>query len=403
MVQVYCFGDVLACRVASSPPSWAVQSPWDWRSRLWWLLWARCPGVGAQRLQALMRGFGSLELAWQAPSTLLSEVCGWSERVVAAVDIHRRKWGPDPIPEVARLWKGGRRVLLPGDRHWPEALRRAHPPPIALHWAGRGSLWSQLNERRAVAVVGTRRPSRHGLQVSRQIGAVLARGGWPVVSGLAAGIDGAAHEGCLEEAGSPIGVLGTPLERVYPRHHASLQAAVGQRGLLVTELPPGSAVSKGSFAQRNRLQVALASALILVECPVGSGALHSAELAWSEGLPLWVVPADTGRDSAEGSNALLARGATPLLRPEDLITFLGNGPIRRATPVPESALPALGERFPKASTDRLLDALGLGASLEELCLALKAPSHALLPCLLELEAAGVVRAEAGLQWHRCRP
>jgi len=372
--------------------------PWDQRTRLWWLLWARCPGVGSQRLLALCQAFGDLEVAWNAPTRRLAEGCGWPARLLDAVDAHRRHWGSDPLPAAIHRWRGGRGVVLPGDRHWPPALRTAKPPPTVLHWAGRGSLWSSLKDRQGVAVVGTRRPSRYGLQVARQIGAVLAQGGWPVVSGLAAGIDGAAHEGCLAEAGAPVGVLGTPLDRVYPRHHAFLQATVAQRGLLLSELPPGAVVTKGTFSQRNRLQVALARALILVECPVGSGALHSAEQAWNEGLPLWVVPADTGRVSAEGSNGLLARGATPLLRPDDLLTFLGAGPIRRPNPSLPSGAPR-DEDPSMGATDHLLAALGCGASIEDLCQALNASSQEILPRLLDLEAAGVLRAEPGLHWR----
>ena len=356
--------------------------------------------MGPQRLTTLIQGFGTLELAWQASSPMLAQVCHWSDRLLVAVEAHRREWGPDPLPRAVHQWNRGRGVLLPGDRHWPRSMSRAQPPPAALHWSGRGSLWPHLRERRAVAVVGTRRPSRHGLTVSCQIGAVLARGGWPVVSGLAAGIDGAVHEGCLGEKGRPVAVLGTPLERVYPRHHAHLHALVGEHGLLLSELPPGAAVSKGSFAQRNRLQVALACAVILVECPLGSGALHSAELAWAEGLPLWVVPADTGRPSAEGSNGLLARGAASLTRPEDLLTFLGQGPIR---PLP-SPLGGAGAAdlatHATPETNQLLAALGHGASMEDLCAAMNAPSRELLPRLLDLETRGVVLAEPGLFWRR---
>ncbi len=376
-------------------------APWDWRARLWWLLWARCPGVGHQRLAALIQGFGNLERAWHAPTPRLAQVCHWSDRLLVAVEAHRQQWGPDPLPRAARLWNGGRGVLLPGDGQWPPALGHAQPPPVAIHWTGRGSLWTLLRTRQAVAVVGTRRPSRHGLQVSRHLGAVLARGGWPVVSGLAAGIDGAAHEGCLAHAGTPVGVLGTPLERVYPRHHASLQAAVGQRGLLLSELPPGAVVSKGTFAQRNRLQVSLACALVLVECPLGSGALHSAELAWKEGLPLWVVPADTGRPSAEGSNGLLARGAAPLIRPEDLLSFLGEGPIRPRGPAEEGAFSRTGDLRAGAAADPVLAALGSGASMEHLCAAMNAPPQEILPRLLDLEAGGMLVAEPGLYWRRC--
>ena len=386
-----------------STPGWgpfipgATAAPWNHQARLWWLLWCHCPGVGPQRLAELVATFETLEAAWQAPPSSLGPLCQWSDRLLQGIEAYRRSWEANPLPQAAKRWHGGRGVLVPGDRRWPAKMNQAQPPPAALYWSGRGSLWQHLSERRAVAVVGTRRPSRHGLNVSRHIGAVLAQAGWPVVSGLAAGIDGAVHEGCLQAGGVPIGVLGTPLGRIYPRHHAALQASVGQQGLLVSELSPEAPVSKGSFALRNRLQVALACALILVECPVGSGALHSAELAWGESLPLWVVPADTDRVSAEGSNSFLARGATPLTRPEDLLRLLGPGPLKPPGAGPDSL------RHPSASpsrpTQQLLKALGRGASLEELCQALHTTSQDLLPHLLELEACGTLMAEPGLYWR----
>jgi DNA processing protein len=386
-----------------STPGWgpfipgATAAPWNHQARLWWLLWCHCPGVGPQRLAELVATFETLEAAWQAPPSSLGPLCQWSDRLLQGIEAYRRSWEANPLPQAAKRWHGGRGVLVPGDRRWPAKMNQAQPPPAALYWSGRGSLWQHLSERRAVAVVGTRRPSRHGLNVSRHIGAVLAQAGWPVVSGLAAGIDGAVHEGCLQAGGVPIGVLGTPLGRIYPRHHAALQASVGQQGLLVSELSPEAPVSKGSFALRNRLQVALACALILVECPVGSGALHSAELAWGESLPLWVVPADTDRVSAEGSNSFLARGATPLTRPEDLLRLLGPGPLKPPGAGPDAL------RHPSASpsrpTQQLLKALGRGASLEELCQALHTTSQDLLPHLLELEACGTLMAEPGLYWR----
>lgn len=354
--------------------------------------------MGTRRIAALIEGFGNLEAAWQASPANLVQVCHWPDPLVAAIEAYRLQWGPDPLTGADRLWRGGRGVLLPGDRRWPPTIHQTHPLPAALYWSGRGSLWKHLAERKAVAVVGTRRPSRHGLAVARQIGAELARGGWPVVSGLAAGIDGAVHEGCLAQHGVPVGVLGTPLERAYPRHHACLQASVGRQGLLLTELSPGAAVNRGSFALRNRLQVALACALILVECPQGSGALHSAELAWQKGLPLWVVPADTDRASAAGSNGLLARGAAPLTRPEELLRFLGPGPLRPLAPSEETPPFPLGDcRPPKVQ--RLFQALGHGASMEELCAALGSSPQELLPLLVELEASGTLTAEPGLFWR----
>jgi DNA processing protein len=235
--------------------------------------------------------------------------------------------------------------------------------------------------------------------MAQAIGAALAEAGWPVLSGLAEGIDGAAHQGCLAAGGAPVGVLGTPLGRAYPLHHALLQSQVARQGLLVSELAEGAAVRPGSFAARNRLLVAMAAAVVVVECPVVSGALHSAELAWQLELPLWVVPADAGRASAMGSNRLLARGATPLLLPADLIDQLGPGPLARRGP--GAAPPGEPADAEVMAAEGLLAAVGGGASLEQLSLALDRPMAELMPRLLELELAGLLRAEAGLCWRPC--
>jgi DNA processing protein len=235
--------------------------------------------------------------------------------------------------------------------------------------------------------------------MAEALGRALAEAGWPVVSGLAEGIDAGVHLGCLERGGQPIGVLGTPLDRVYPRHHGHLQSAVARGGLLVSEHPRGSLVRRGHFAARNRLQVALAQAVVVVECPQASGALHSASLAWEQGLPLWVVPADAGKLSALGSNRLLAQGASPLLAVQDLIDQLGPGPLRQTRaqrPIgPSSAsTPVL-----TADDQALLAALGHGASLEQLSRTLGLTGAQLSTRLLQLELAGRVRAEAGLRWR----
>jgi len=194
-----------------------------------------------------------------------------------------------------------------------------------------------------------------------------------------------------------VGVLGTPLTRVYPRHHTQLQAAVGQQGLLVSELPEGTPGRAGHFALRNRLQVGLAQALVLVECPASSGALHSAQLAWELGMPIWVVPADAGRISAAGSNRWLGQGATPLIDPADLINSLGAGPLRqaRSNQASASSAPLLQREA------ALLAALGAGASLDQLCDRLRLAPAVISERLLRLELAGVLRSEPGLWWRPC--
>lgn len=375
--------------------------------RLWRLVWAGCPGVGWQRLRRLEGMFGSLELAWQATATDLEHALGGSTRLNQRerqqLEAYRQTHGAEPIGQPPSA--GQRRqwappgCLIASDEAYPPALLELERPPLRLFWQGRGALWARLAARQAVAVVGTRRPSLHGLSMAQAIGAALAEAGWPVVSGLAEGIDGAAHQGCLAAGGAPVGVLGTPLGRAYPLHHALLQSQVARQGLLVSELAEGAAVRPGSFAARNRLLVAMAAAVVVVECPVVSGALHSAELAWQLELPLWVVPADAGRASAMGSNRLLARGATPLLLPADLIDQLGPGPLARRGP---GSAP-LGEPADAEAmaAEGLLAAVGGGASLEQLSLALDRPMAELMPRLLELELAGRLRAEAGLCWRPC--
>lgn len=369
------------------------------QQRLWRMLWSDCPGVGVVRLQQLERLPGGLASAWAASPDALARLTGWPASLLAGLEAYRQRWGDDPLPRLSRLRRGGRGLLLPGDRRWPAALQTLTRPPLWLHWQGRGSLWPLLARRQAVAVVGTRRPSEHGLLMAHRIGAHLAAHGWPVVSGLAEGIDAAVHQGCLSRSGAPVAVLGTPLQRVYPRHHGPLQAEVGRRGLLLSEWPEGAPVRPGHFASRNRLLVALAAAVVVVECPPQSGALHSAELAWQQGLPLWAVPGDAARQAALGSNRLLARGATPLLEAGDLIDQLGPGPLAGCRSRPAASPSATLD--PSGPAARVLAALGEGAGLEDLGRALALPPPQLSSALLQLELAGLVRPEPGLRWRPC--
>ena len=375
------------------------------QKRLWWLVWSRCPGIGWGRLERLESMFGSLEQAWQAKEHDLLHALGGHTRLkpqeAAAIGRYRAEMGAMPTRQlVCRDQRQHRTMplcLLPDDPAYPPALLDLERPPIQLFWRGRGSLWAPLCRSQAVAVVGTRRPSRHGSTMARAIGRALAEAGWPVVSGLAEGIDAETHQGCLEVGGRPIGVLGTPLNRVYPRHHQQLQGAVGEQGLLISELAEGTPGRAGHFALRNRLQVGLAQALVLVECPEASGALHSATIAWELGLPIWVVPGDASRLSSAGSNRWLGQGATPLLKPTDLVTSLGAGPLI----APAAAEPTVQQGALQSREAALLGALGAGASLDQLCDRLRQSPAVLSERLLQLELAGLLRSEPGLWWRPC--
>ena len=147
---------------------------------------------------------------WSWPRLRLQGALRWPDSLMARVESYRLSKGASPsllVPDKA---------LFPLDQDWPIAFDSLERPPLAVHWSGRKQCWPVLSAQKAVAVVGTRRPSDHGCRMAHALGQCLARAGWPVVSGLAEGIDAASHHGCLAADGLPVGVLGTPLDRVYP-------------------------------------------------------------------------------------------------------------------------------------------------------------------------------------------
>jgi len=371
-------------------------------SRLWRSIWSRCPGVGWRRLEQLEGLFGGLNQAWQATDQELEHALRGTQinaRDLQRIETYRQQLGPSPLSDPPttherRRW-GGQRCLMPGDPAFPRALEDLDHPPLALHWAGQGSLWAPLRQRRAVAVLGTRRPSRHGLAMAEAIGRALAQAGWPVVAGLSEGIQAAAHHSCLQVGGTPVAVLGTPINQSSPRGLGGLQQGISTQGLSLSEWPEGTASRAAQFSLRQRLVVGLVQALVLVECPLQSAALHTAELGWAQGIPLWVVPADAGRSSAAGSNRLLAKGGTALLDPADLVNQLGSGPRRKPNrPSIPRAHAALLRR-----EAALMGALGQGATLEQLCHSLRLSPVGISQRLMQLVLAGLVRSAPGLWWH----
>jgi len=320
---------------------------------------------------------------WGWPIERLGPVLGWPSHCLHALDRYRQEQGAEPQLEVPAC------ALLPGDPAWPCSLDAVDSPPSGLYVHGKRSLLQHLSAREAIAVVGTRSASDHGLAMAGLLGRAFAEAGWPVVSGLAEGIDAAAHRGCLARNGAPIAVLGTPLDRAYPAHHRSLQWQVGEQGLLLSTTRSGCRVHPGHFAARNRWLVAFAKALVVVECPQRSGALISARWASQMQCPVWVVPGDARRWSCRGSNALLRDQASALIQPEDLLHGLGDGPLKS-----EDA---------RGKHRQLMEAIGAGASLDQLSLRLSSSPDELVPQLLALERQGKLLCESGLHWRKRRP
>ena len=337
---------------------------------------------------------GGLQELWRWSLPRLQRAFEWPESVLCSFERYRRSLGLQPPIEVPS------HVLLPGDPGWPAAFDNLQRPPLSIQWLGNSDLLSLLSSQQAIAVVGTRRPSSHGLRMAACLGRALARAGWPVVSGLAEGIDAAAHRACLESGGQTVAVLGTPLHRVYPPEHRQLQQAVADAGLLITEVRDIERVSRSCFARRNRLLAAVTKAVVVVECPQNSGALRTAAMARSMDIPLWVVPGDALRVSAQGSNALLGSGAEPLINPQDLIQQLGPGPCLPGSHADQGLAEDDGNTMPCTPVQiRLLKLLNDDFSFDEMVQSLQSNPESIASELLQLELAGRVKAQPGLRWR----
>ena len=262
------------------------------------------------------------------------------------------------------------------DERYPECLRELPDPPSCL-WV-RGDL--ALLDRPCVAIVGTRRATAYGERVARELARGLAVAGATVISGLARGIDSAAHRGALDAGGATVAVLGTGIDVAYPKGNARLQQTIGEQGLLLSELEPANAAHGGSFPRRNRIIAALARVTIVAEAGVKSGALITASHALDLGRAVAAVPGPIDVPQAQGSNELLRDGASFIGGLPDALALLGLTAPLRVADLPENG----AER-------RLWDALALGAAdLDTLCTRAALPAHEGMAAASALELRGVI-------------
>jgi DNA processing protein len=228
--------------------------------------------------------------------------------------------------------------------HYPDLLRDLADPPAVLFGSGRPGALELLVEEPAVTVVGTRRASPYGTEVAYAIGRGLGASGVPVVSGLALGIDGTAHRGCLDGGGVPLAVVASGPDVAYPRRHRSLHERVRETGLVLSELPPGTEPYRWSFPARNRIMAGLARMTLVVEAADPSGSLITAEFAKDLGRCVAAVPGRVTSTLARGTNNLLKDGATPISDTEDVLDELFGVGVRKAQEVREPR-PAPADAF----------------------------------------------------------
>ncbi len=268
-----------------------------------------------------------LAFAGMAPSSVdtLYAAYGTERKIVEAIRSGRTRASAHAVSAVQRaasdrieeLQRLGATVVASDDDRYPDGLERYPAHPRWLFMRGGTS------QRPAIGIVGTRTCTRYGTGLARAYGEAAADAGWSVVSGLARGIDGAAHAGATSAGGHCQVVLGSGIDVVYPQSHRGLLTAVlDTGGVVLSEFPPGTPPEGWRFPTRNRIIAGLSDVLLVVEAGLTGGALITARIALDYGVPVYAVPGDVGREASVGTNMLIRDGAFPILDADDLIDVL---------------------------------------------------------------------------------
>ncbi len=272
-------------------------------------------GIGAVRLRALLDFFGDAKSAWEGSSADL-RAAGLSKNLVERFLKARSDVDLDTLwDEIAAK---NIRVMTWDDADYPARLREISQPPPILYLRGdfvEDDAW-------AVAIVGTRRITSYGRQVTEEIAAFLAQNGVTVVSGLARGVDGIAHQAALNAGGRTFAVLGSGVDRVYPPEHRNLAEAIIGSGAILSDYPPDTPPEASNFPPRNRIISGLSMATIVIEAGETSGALITANFAVEQGREVFAVPGNIFAPQSKGPNRLIQNGAHPLLKTRDILEVL---------------------------------------------------------------------------------
>jgi len=278
----------------------------------YWLGFNRVMGIGPAKLRALLDHFGDLETAWRASSSDLREA-GLDRRALEYLLAARSAMDLDA--EVAKVHRLGAKIVTWDDADYPPQLKSITAPPPLLYVKGAFAPADQW----AIAVVGTRRATAYGREVTRSLVSDLARNGVTIVSGLARGIDAAAHQAALEVGGRTLAVLGHGIDFVYPPEHRQLAEQIIEHGALVTDYPVGTPPEGGNFPPRNRIISGLSLGVLVVEGAAPSGARITAEFAMEQGRDVFAVPGNILQRNSELPNTLIQEGAIPVLKVDDIL------------------------------------------------------------------------------------
>lgn len=369
-------------------PAPLPQAPLDAAQRLACLRLIRSDNVGPVTFRELINHFGGAERALAALPELSRKGGRRQALRVCPRDVAEA--------ELAAAHKIGARPLFTIEPGYPPALAAVEAPPPLLYVKGNAGHLA----RPMVAIVGARNGSAAGQKLARLFAAHLGRAGFVIASGLARGIDAAAHDAAL--ATGTTAVLAGGIDNIYPPENADLQRAIGERGCLVTENPPGFAPRAQDFPRRNRIISGLALGVVIVEAARRSGTLITARMAGEQGREVFALPGHPLDPRAEGTNALIKTGATMVTEPEEVVSALepmlreAPGPAFAAEPLTSAEAGSFKHRpephqLPDADRDRLLTALGPApVDIDELGRATGLSARAIQVALLELALAGRV-------------
>jgi len=358
--------------------------------RAYWVAFNHIRGVGSVRVQKLLKAFGNLKTAWEAPRLSLLEA-GLDERTAAAVSGGRLELDPQKLLD--HCGELGLKVLVWDDPDYPPRLKELPSPPPVLYL--RGAMIAE--DGLAVAIVGTRKATAYGKEVTRMFASALAANGITVVSGMARGIDAEAHVSALDRNGRTLAVLGCGADVVYPPEHGRLVKRIADSGAILSDYPPGTPPDAANFPPRNRIIAGLALATLVIEAGEQSGALLTAWYAAEYGRDVFAVPGSILAPASKGCNRLIGDGAQPALSPDTLIAALD---IPRLAPalqmrmmVPESPVEA-----------KILDALGAEpVHIDQLRACVNLPVETVSGALAMMELKGMVRTAGGMQYVAASP
>ena len=364
-----------------------------------WLRLSLTPGVGNTTARKLLTAFGSVQAIFEQSSATLQQL--GSDKLARALRSEPSGLATQQQTTMDWLQAGDdRRIAVLGDPAYPQALLDIEDPPLMLYMLGTLASYAHSATEKianSLAIVGSRNPTPQGESNARQFAKAFGSAGICVVSGLALGIDGAAHDGAMLGGGETIAVVGTGLDRVYPKRHLDLAHRIARQGMIISEFPLGTPPLTANFPRRNRIISGLSRGTLVVEAALQSGSLITARLAAEQGKEVFAIPGSIHSPQSRGCHSLIKQGAKLVEVAQDVLEELRLAPTSGAAPDALQEPPEEDEAAGSRDSP-LLAALGFDAvSLDALQARTGLDTAHLQAGLLELELDGqVARLPGGL-------